>query len=311
MQLPVELQSAIDRILENTPQTALRKAGESLSQDYREGRSSPFSDEAKRLAYLGARMPATYAAVHKVLQNISLSGSLLDLGAGPGTASWAAADLFPSLEKITLIEKSSEAIALGKLLAEQHPVLQKASWIHQSLTDSIPRGDAAILSYVLGELNDPMAVVEKCWEAAPLLIIIEPGTPKAFQVMRKVRQRLIDLKAHIIAPCPHQLACPIQGGDWCHFAARVERTRLHRLLKEGSLGYEDEKFCYLIASRTAGAPYSNRIIRHPLKQSGHVRLTLCTDQGKIEEKTISRKDKTLYRQARDSEWGDSIGTSAP
>jgi ribosomal protein RSM22 (predicted rRNA methylase) len=77
-------------------------------------------------------------------------------------------------------------------------------------------------------------------------------------------------------------------------------------LKEGSLGYEDEKFCYLIASKTPGALFSNRIIRHPLKQSGHVRLTLCTDQGKIEEKTISRKDKSLYRQARDSEWGDCI-----
>jgi ribosomal protein RSM22 (predicted rRNA methylase) len=304
MQLPEQLQYAIDRILENTPQTALRKARESLSQDYREGRSSPFSDEAKRLAYLGARMPATFAAIHKVLQNVSLKGTLLDLGAGPGTASWAAAELFPELTEITLIEKSLEAITLGKSLADQHPVLKKASWLHQSLGDPIPKADTAILSYVLGELNDPLSAAEKCWEAAPLLILIEPGTPKAFQVMRKVRQRLIDLKAHIISPCPHQLACPIQGNDWCHFAARVERTRLHRLLKEGSLGYEDEKFCYLIASKLPGTPFSNRITRHPLKQSGYVRLSLCTDQGKIEVKTISRKDKALYRQARGSEWGD-------
>ena len=195
---------------------------------------------------------------------------------------------------------------MGKSLAAFHPVLQNATWVHKSLIEPILRANAAILSYVLGELSDPMAVVEKCWEAAPLLIIVEPGTPKAFQVMRKVRQRLIDMEAHIIAPCPHALACPIQGGDRCHFSARVERTRLHRLLKEGSLGYEDEKFCYLIASKTPEIPVSNRIIRHPLKQSGHVRLTVCTDQGKIEEKTISRKDKELYRQARDSEWGNGI-----
>lgn len=304
MQLPEELQAAIDHILENTPQTALRKARESLTQDYRDGRSSPFNDESKRLAYLGARMPATYAAIHKVLQNVALSGSLLDLGAGPGTASWVAADLFPNLEKITLLEKSADAITLGKTLAQFHPALQKATWIQQSVTEQIPKADAAILSYVLGELNDPMAVVKTCWEAAPLLILIEPGTPKAFQLMRKIRQQLIDLKSHIIAPCPHALACPIQGSDWCHFSARVERTRLHRMLKEGSLGYEDEKFCYLIASKTPGIPYTNRIIRHPLKQSGHVRLTVCTDRGMIEEKTVSRKDKDLYRQARDSEWGD-------
>jgi len=306
MQLPEELQSAIDRILENSPPTALRKARESLSQDYREGRISPFADEAKRLAYLGARMPATYAAVRKVLGNVQLSGRILDLGAGPGTASWAAADLFSEIEQFTLVEKSSEAISLGKSLAENHPALGKASWIHQSLTDPIPKANAAILSYVIGELNDPMAILEKCWEAAPLLIVIEPGTPKAFQLMRKVRQRFIDLKAQILAPCPHALSCPIQGNDWCHFAARVERTRLHRLLKEGSLGYEDEKFCYLILSKTSASPYSNRIIRHPLKQSGHVRLTVCTDQGKIEEKTISKKNKEFYRAARDSEWGDSL-----
>lgn len=306
MQLPEALQSAIDQILENTPQAVLRKARESLSQDYREGRTSPFADEAKRLAYLGARMPATYAAVRKVLENISLSGSVLDMGAGPGTASWAAADLFPALEKITLIEKSSEAIALGKTLAASHPVLQKASWIHQSIGEPIPKADAAILSYVLSELSEPMVVVEACWEAVPLLILIEPGTPKAFQLMRKIRERLIDLKAYIVAPCPHALGCPIQGADWCHFAARVERTRLHRLLKEGSLGYEDEKFSYLIASKTPALPVSNRILRHPLKQSGHVRLTVCTDSGKIEEKTISRKHKELYRQARDSNWGNKI-----
>ena len=43
--------------------------------------------------------------------------SWLDLGAGPGTASWAAAKLFPSLEKIVLWEKSEEMVKLGRSLA--------------------------------------------------------------------------------------------------------------------------------------------------------------------------------------------------
>jgi ribosomal protein RSM22 (predicted rRNA methylase) len=306
MQLPAELQTAIDHILENTPARALRQARESLSQDYREGRSSPFSDEGKRLAYLGARMPATYAAIRKVLEKVELKGKVLDLGAGPGTASWAMVELFPHLEGITLIERSPEAIALGKTLANFHPLLQKANWVQQSITDPIPQADAAVLAYVLNELTDPFQVIESCWNATSLLILIEPGTPKAFQLVRKVRERLIDLKAHILAPCPHQFACPMQGNDWCHFAARVERTRIHRLLKEGSLGYEDEKFCYLIASKTPSALYANRIVRHPQKGTGHVRFTLCTDEGKLVEKTISRKDKDLYRAARDAEWGDSL-----
>lgn len=147
MQLPEELRSAIDQMVENTPQNILRKATESLSQHYREGKVSPFSDEAKRLAYLGARMPATYASIYKVLQQVALTGHVLDLGAGPGTASWALFELFPALERVTLIEKSQEAIALGKKLFENHPSFHKATWIHKSITDPIPKADAQLFLY--------------------------------------------------------------------------------------------------------------------------------------------------------------------
>lgn len=297
MQLPEEQQIIIEHFFENVSPLALRKAREELTQNYKEGKTSPFSDEARRLAYLGARLPATFAAVHKVLQNIHLSGHLLDLGAGPGTASIAALTLFPDLEKITLIEQNKEAIALGKTLFP-HP---KVEWVQQSLSGPIPNANAAILSYVVCELNEPEKVIETCFQAVDTLIIIEPGTPKAFQTMKRIREKLIHLKAHILAPCPHHVACP---NDWCHFSARVERSRIHRLLKEGDLGYEDEKFCYLIASKSSGTQAANRIIRHPLKQTGHVRLTLCVQSGKIEEKIISRKDKELYRRARGAEWGD-------
>lgn len=306
MQLPKELQTAIDCLFENVSIASLRKAREALTQIYRENGASPFHDESFLLAYLGARMPATYAAIHKVLRNVHLSGHLLDLGAGPGTASWAALDLFPALEKITLIEKNLDAIALGKTLAQAHPSLQQATWVQQTLADPVPNADAAVLSYVLGEIADPKTILAKCWDAVQILILVEPGTPRAFQRMKKARGQLIDLKAHLIAPCPHTYACPIQEGDWCHFSTRIERSRIHRLLKEGSLGYEDEKFCYLIAAKSPSALLPNRIIRHPIKQIGHIRFKLCTDQGELDEKIISRKNKELYRQARGKEWGDAL-----
>jgi len=306
MRLPDELQSAIDQIVKKTSSKALAKSREELTQDYREGKVSSFDVEAKRLVYLAARMPATFAAVHKVLQNVPFPiEHLLDLGAGPGTASWAAVDLFPSLKKITLIERSSEAIALGKELARFSPseVFQNAEWIQRSLPGLIPRADAAILSYVVNEMGNFEMLIKQCWEAVDMLIVIEPGTPKGAGHIRKVRQQLIDLGAYVVAPCPHSLACP---SDWCHFSARIERTRLHRQIKGGSLGHEDEKFSYFIAAKKEAPLYSNRIIRHPMKNSGHVRLTLCTQSGKLEEKTITRSDKESYRKARDAEWGDPI-----
>ncbi len=303
MQIPEELKQAIEPFFENISTHSLRRAREALSKDYQEGATSPFEDEGKRLAYLGARMPATFAAVHQVLQKLSLKGHLLDLGAGPGTASWAGLTLFPELEKITLLEKNPEAIALGKKLAQAHPILRNATWIQENLDRAIPEADSAILSYVVGELEDYTKVIEHCWRAVSTLIIVEPGTPKAFERMKKIREQLIALKAYIIAPCPHLFHCP---NPWCHFSTRVERSRLHRLLKGGSLGFEDEKFCYLIASKSPSAPFSARVIRQPLKCTGHVRLSLCTKEGMLVEKTISKKEKNSYRLARNSEWGSQM-----
>ncbi|MBU6446888.1 MAG: methyltransferase, partial [Verrucomicrobia bacterium] len=267
MQLPLELQLAVETFFDKVSATLLRKARESLTSTYREGGVSPFDDEAHRLAYLAVRLPATFAAVRKALQQVHLQGTLLDLGAGFGAASWAALDLFP-LERATLIEQNAKAIELGKKLAEAHPTLKQSAWIQQTLDAPLPKADTGILSYVLSELQSPEKVVEHCWNAVHTLIIVEPGTPKAFQTLKKVREQLIGLKAHILAPCPHALKCP---NDWCHFAARVERSRLHRLLKEGSLNFEDEKFCYLIASKSPATSAPNRIVRHPVKHPGFVR----------------------------------------
>jgi ribosomal protein RSM22 (predicted rRNA methylase) len=109
------------------------------------------------------------------------------------------------------------------------------------------------------------------------------------------------------------------AGDWCHFSQRLERSSQHRQLKGGELGYEDEKFSYLIAARSEtlasdaspGATSHGvtsqkqaRIVRHPGKHSGHIQLSLCTTQGKIENRTVTRSSKSAYKLARKAEWGD-------
>ncbi len=310
MHLPEELQIELDQILEGASSTLLKKARESLSATYHEGGSSRsiFQDPAQKLAYLATRMPATYGAVYKVLSQIATPCShFLDLGAGPGTASWAASEWFPGLTQITCVERSPEAIELGKQLAQGRALLKQAAWLRHSLSEPfpIPPSDVAVLSYVLGELPDPEELVKRLWQG-PIgcLILIEPGTPKGFQLIRTLREQLIGAGAHIAAPCPHAFACPIQGADWCHFSARIERTRLHRLLKGGTLGHEDEKFSYIVASRKPVPPFAGRVVRPPQKGSGHVRLPLCTNQGQLQEKVVTRSHKELYRQARDAEWGD-------
>jgi ribosomal protein RSM22 (predicted rRNA methylase) len=180
-----------------------------------------------------------------------------------------------------------------------------------------PGFDLVVLSYALGEFSPAraQAIATRALKAATqALIIIEPGTPRSFQMMAGIRQALLDAGLTLVAPCPHHQECPLRrGNDWCHFAERVERTALHRRAKGGELGYEDEKFCYL-AAMTPGALRSAqatqemarpeaRIVRHPRFHPGHVQLSLCTATG-LQVKAVGKSQKQSYRAARKAHWGD-------
>jgi ribosomal protein RSM22 (predicted rRNA methylase) len=314
MQLPIRLKQAIEAEAANIGLATLAQAANELSDNYRfrQGGAQKFmATEAHRIAYVATRMPATYAAIHKVLREIPFAvTSLLDLGAGPGTAAWAAAEMCAEVQSITLLERDAELIALGKSFAAQsaHGALRAAEWVAQDLMNvqSLPRYDLVICSYALGELPDKTvrAVVEAAWQAAEqTLVLIEPGTMKGFALMREWREELIRSGGHILAPCPHANACPMPEHDWCHFAARVERTALHRQLKAGALGYEDEKFSYVVFTKHPVKSGSARILRRPNIQSGLVQLSLCTAEG-LRNVAVTRRAKDDFKCARKADWGD-------
>jgi ribosomal protein RSM22 (predicted rRNA methylase) len=322
MQLPLDLQHAIDREVESKGLLTLIEARETLTDRYRGPRQKGphITQDSERLSYLLTRMPATYAANFKVWQAIKerapdlAIGSLLDLGAGPGTAMWAACELFPSIKKITLIEQDSSLANFGQRLIHNSNIdshgIKEAKWIIDNLEtiDSFPSHDVVILSYSIGELPPEFIskLIEKSWAAAnQMLMIIEPGTPVGFERIRKIRSQLIEMKGNLIAPCPNHLPCPMSGRDWCHFAARVERTSLHRRLKGGTLGYEDEKFSYVAATKQPYPLPHARVLREPQRRSGHVILTLCTE-GIVKQETLSKRHPEAYRIARKLDWGDAL-----
>ncbi len=313
MRLPDALRAAIAEEVADVSPAALSRAAARLSECYRAGKfSGAMSGPADRAAYLMTRLPATYAANATVFREFAVRvdgpvRSLLDLGAGPGTAMWAAAETLPYLESFTAIERDVALLETGKRLASRGSCsLQQVGWMQGDIREiNRPPHDVVVLSYAIGELGDALAVVRAAWKHAQMaLVIVEPGTPAAFAQLVCAREMLIDLGAQIAAPCPHHHQCPLAArNDWCHFSARVERTSEHRRLKGGELGYEDEKFSYVIACKSPVHPAETRIVRHPLKHSGHVKLTLCTPEG-LQHRTIGKSQKGLYRQARKTEWGD-------
>jgi len=319
---PDELQEKMHYLLSTVPRHALAAASEQLTKRYRSEKrdqeNSFMTDIAHRLAYLAVRMPATYAVVERVLEEIRLRfppfapTTLTDYGSGPGTATWAASESFPDLKTAILFEADQNLLTLGKQLMQNSstPALASATWHTQDLLqlDKFPITDLSILSYVVGELPIELLppLISKIWEStSQVLVIIEPGTPHGFERIRLLRDHLISLNAHLVAPCPHQNQCPMTGSDWCHFSQRLERSETHRLIKEVSLGYEDEKYSYIVASKSPVTLPSARILRHPNIHSGHVDLTLCTPTG-LEKTIISRRQGPLYKLARKSDWGDAL-----
>jgi len=309
MHLPTELAEAIEEEASRHDRAALLRAVAEISRRYHaEGaRSTGRLSDVERAAYLAVRAPAIYGALCEVFTELQARipvarvGTLLDLGAGPGTATWAAAAILPDLVESTCIEQDRGLIELGHPLSRLAP----ARWIEADLDDvsPLPQADLVVLSYVAGELDVPGPLIDRAWAAAALaLVIVEPGTPRGFSVVRAARDQLIRSGAGIAAPCPHALACPMNAPDWCHFASRIERSKLHRQLKSGELGYEDEKFSYVIASRVPLSPVPARVVRHPWITPGLIRLELCTVDN-VKSRTVRKREKKLFRLARKARWG--------
>lgn len=320
MRLPERLNRAIDQELSNGDKTALARAASLLTDRYKESQlnAAALDSSALRRAYLRVRLPATYASNFRVFSEMrdrlpaAEIRSMLDLGSGPGTAMWAAAGIYSEIETFTAVERDSELIDIGRRLAfdSDHSALRSATWIRQDVNAGLidlNAHDMVVVSYALNELPPSAAepLLRRAWGlAGKALIVIEPGTPRNFQLVLAARQQLLELGAHVVAPCPHALQCPLAAiGDWCHFSQRLERTAEHRRLKGGSLGYEDEKLSYFAASRIQASLPDARIVRHPLKHPGHVQLTLCTSQG-LRRPTVSKTHKAEYKCARQAEWGD-------
>jgi ribosomal protein RSM22 (predicted rRNA methylase) len=313
--LPAGLAAAIRRLADG--EGNLAASAERISTHYRQRGASRqvIGSEADVLAYALSRMPATYAAVSAVLDELSerapdfAPDAMLDMGAGPGTAAWAAATAYPGIDA-TLVDHNQRFLAMAGALAADAGVERLQVQVGELTGFTAGRTFPLVTcAYALTELDDDAMRVaaERLWShSSGVLVIVEPGRPRDYQRLLRVREQLIGQGAEVLAPCPHEHACPLVEPDWCHFSARLSRSRDHMRMKGGTLGYEDEKYSYLVLARPGiGMRAGARVLRPPFENKFSVTLPLCTPDG-LEERAIASRDKAAFKAARKLDWGDAL-----
>jgi ribosomal protein RSM22 (predicted rRNA methylase) len=322
MQLPADLREAISRALEGVSRTALSDRAARISALYRTGAASAIAirDEADALAYAVSRLPATYGAVRHVLGRLEERcpdfhpRTLLDLGSGPGTASWAAVEAFPQTETFTQVDSNQALLGLGRKLSDSSSPLRNVHRVNADIARQSAESLSAelvILGYALGELTHSATddALSSAWKQCNgALVIVEPGTPPGYERILRAREFATARNARILAPCPHEHKCPLVSPDWCHFAQRISRSRDHMIVKSAELSYEDEKFSYLVVVREHlfRLAEKSRILAQPAIEKGSVAAKLCKLDGSAGIVNISKRDKELFSRIKKKKWGDEI-----
>jgi ribosomal protein RSM22 (predicted rRNA methylase) len=316
--LPAELKAALEAKLHGLSRSDAAGRSARISQTYRSGGSSAaIRTGVDALAYALARMPATYAAVTAGLNALCeirpdfKPKRLLDIGAGPGTATWAAAETFASLADFMSVDANTALRTLALDLCDKSSRLAKLRYTQgeaRAVLSHAEPADLVVASYLLGEISDAErgALADLMWaRTSDTLLIVEPGTPAGYARIIELRRQLIELGAHIAAPCPHDGECPLIAPDWCHFTQRLPRSRAHRQLKAAELAFEDEKFAYVALTRAGVARRPARVLAQPDVSKVEVTAKLCTPGGLVIAK-VPRRAKADYARARRWRWGDAV-----
>lgn len=318
MDLPIEIERYIENELNAISKKELQNNAKNISINYRtnEGEGKRLlKSEDEALAYAISRMPATYGAVYNSLKHsIEIYNSniktVADIGAGTGAGAIAVNELL-DIEKIECFEREDAMRKIGKKIFDNYDnISEKSNWNKLDICkDKIDKKyDLVVVSYMLNEISDDKKdiIVEKLWRTCnKMLLIVEPGTMKGYNNIINAKKKLIENGGKVVAPCRSN-ECKLPKNDWCNFSCRVQRTKIHKELKEGNVPYEDEKYIYIAVTKDRiNDTDKKRILRHPMIYSGFVKLKVC-NKDEIEEITITKKDKEKFKIARKSEAGDLI-----
>ncbi len=194
---------------------------------------------------------------------------VLDLGSGPGTASFALLHFLldspsaPKRVELTWIDLNRSILADGRALLERwmrevNPPFEVHLQIEsKSITDPSLRKqqcDFILSGNVINEQNagDVSSTLSAWLTNKPTwgVLAVEPAARHPAQALSRLRDLLLEQipEIGVLAPCLHAGSCPLaHGRDWCHFSVPTQFEGTAFSLLSRALGSQREwsKFAYL------------------------------------------------------------------
>lgn len=155
------------------------------------------------------------------------NASFIDLGAGPGTFSFAWKELEGTgdvyqVETSTLMREQAKKIWEGLYKTKLN---QGSRWEWNVSGEKI-----LFFGHSANEMGAETAIRYIEQINPEHILFIEPGTKDFFPVMLKIRDYLIAQNFNVLYPCPKPLQCPMKGTDgfgpkdWCHQFIQVKQS---------------------------------------------------------------------------------------
>ena len=263
------------------------------------------SRRALRRAYVCYYLPVNCAKVRIVLRELKGFAALpkeprvLDFGAGPGTASLAAADELEN-PRLTLVDVVDEALDDAEFLLNR-PIERAAD---------PPAGpfDLILVSNVLAELSDPAPVrrlLDSTLAPGGYMVVVDSALPAAARRVMVWRDELVAAGYRIAAPCLGAASCPMRrhGDLWCHQDMPWNPPRGQEEL-DRELGFDKGslKFSYLIVTRDGAAlegPNRWRVVSNLHRSKGKAWAWLCgAKEELVRAELLTRRRIPEFERAR-------------
>lgn len=240
---------------------------------------TPWNQDWCQIAQLIYYMPLNLLRSQAILNRMSLIWpgpirTICDIGCGLSPMSLLLNTLFPGQFNFVLHDQSDVPFEiLQKLQLKFCRVSAK-----EAMRQAKDPHTLTLYSYSLTEDLPSFLHPTNCHH----LLLIEPATREDGRKLMTLRSQLIEQKFNMLAPCTHQLKCPLlehSKTDWCHdrifFKAPTWWSQI-----ETYLPFKNQTltFSFLAASQSMHTQFANntgRIIGDTLIEKGKTKQAVC------------------------------------